>query len=160
MHVRTLHTAVDMMAGDPDKWRPANRETADHSMPYTAASRSNTAAITSTTSTTPTCTTPRCSIWSAASSARCPKKPTSREPEAMLCDLEMTLRDGRRENIRVEYHRGHPRNPMSDAEIEEKFRDLAGDQLPEVQLDDLLAQLWKLDELEDVGRLITLTRCK
>ena len=35
--VRTLQTAVNIMAGDPEKWRPANRETADHSMPYTTA---------------------------------------------------------------------------------------------------------------------------
>src|ERR1043166_2948905 len=37
VHIRTLETAVSMMAGDSDKWRPHNRETADHSMPYTAA---------------------------------------------------------------------------------------------------------------------------
>ena len=35
--VSTLQTAVNIMAGDPEKWRPVNRETADHSMPYTVA---------------------------------------------------------------------------------------------------------------------------
>ena len=33
INVATLQTAVNIMAGDPEKWRPANRETADHSMP-------------------------------------------------------------------------------------------------------------------------------
>ena len=35
VNVQTLKTAVDIMAGDEEKWRPTNRETADHSMPYT-----------------------------------------------------------------------------------------------------------------------------
>ena len=37
VNIATLQTAVNIMAGDAEKWQPANRETADHSMPYTAA---------------------------------------------------------------------------------------------------------------------------
>lgn len=37
VNIETLQTAVNIMAGDAEKWRPTNRETADHSMPYTAA---------------------------------------------------------------------------------------------------------------------------
>ena len=37
VNIATLQTAVNIMAGDAEKWRQANRETADHSMPYTAA---------------------------------------------------------------------------------------------------------------------------
>ena len=35
--IETLQTAINIMAGDTEKWHPTNRETADHSMPYTAA---------------------------------------------------------------------------------------------------------------------------
>ena len=72
----------------------------------------------------------------------------------------MTLRDGTRHDIRVEYHRGHPRNPMPDAELEEKFRELAGDQMPKTQCDALLARLWTLDQLESMGELFSLTKFK
>ena len=71
----------------------------------------------------------------------------------------MTLRNGTRHDIRVEHHRGHPRNPMPDAEIEEKFRELAGEQLPKAQCDALLARLWALDTLENMSELFALTRC-
>ena len=81
-----------------------------------------------------------------------------REPEAMLCDMDVVLKDGRREAIRVEYHRGHPKNPMSDAEIEEKFRSLAGEQMPKAQLDALLQQLWSLDRLTEMKPLFKLTQ--
>ena len=37
VEVKTLQTAINIMAGDSEKWRPTNRETADHSMPYTVA---------------------------------------------------------------------------------------------------------------------------
>lgn len=37
VNISTLQTAVNIMAGDPEKWAPKNRETADHSMAYTAA---------------------------------------------------------------------------------------------------------------------------
>src|SRR5262245_4858590 len=37
VQIATGATAVRLMAGDPDKWEPTTRETADHSMPYTVA---------------------------------------------------------------------------------------------------------------------------
>ena len=37
VQIRTLQKAIDIMAGDGEKWDPKSRETADHSMPYTVA---------------------------------------------------------------------------------------------------------------------------
>ena len=37
VNIRTLQKAIDIMAGDEEKWDPKSRETADHSMPYTTA---------------------------------------------------------------------------------------------------------------------------
>jgi 2-methylcitrate dehydratase len=39
--------------------------------------------------------------------------------------LEVVLKSGVRKTVRVEYHRGHFKNPMTDAEMEEKFRLMA-----------------------------------
>ena len=76
----------------------------------------------------------------------------------MLCDLEVVLRSGERKSTRVEYHRGHWRNPMSNDEVAGKFRSLAGELLPSAQVDALLARLWQLDDLPEVGELIRATR--
>ena len=35
VQIRTMRKAIDIMAGDGEKWDPKSRETADHSMPYT-----------------------------------------------------------------------------------------------------------------------------
>ena len=158
VHVHTLETAVSMMAGDPEKWRPPNREAADHSMPYTAAVALMYGRVDHTHFDDPYLHDP--ALLDLVSRIECSvsEEANSREPEAMLCDLEFTLTDGRRDTIRVEYHRGHPRNPMSDAEIEEKFHSLADPVLSPARADALLAQLWKLDELGDVGALFPLMR--
>jgi hypothetical protein len=37
------------------------------------------------------------------------------EQELTLCDLEVVLKSGMRKAVRVEYHRGHWKNPMTDA---------------------------------------------
>lgn len=159
IHVRTLHTAIEMMAGDIDKWRPANRETADHSMPYVTGVALKYGRIDVEYFDGPYLHDE--ALLELVSRIKCEvsAEANKREPEAMLCDLTMTLRDGTRHDIRVEYHRGHPRNPMPDAEIEEKFRELAGDQMPAAQCDALLKQLWELDKLDDMGKLFALTRC-
>ena len=70
----------------------------------------------------------------------------------------MIARSGGRKSIRVEHHRGHWRNPMSDAEVEEKFRTLVAGLLPQARTDALIGQLWKLEDLPDVGALIEMTK--
>jgi 2-methylcitrate dehydratase len=80
-----------------------------------------------------------------------------RMPEAMLCRVSVTTKNGNRHEASVEYHRGHWRNPMSDAEVEAKFRKLALHVLQPAQVDELAACLWKLEQLQDVGELMKLT---
>ena len=80
-----------------------------------------------------------------------------REREMKLCELDLIMHSGERKSVRVEYWRGHWRNPMTDSEIEGKFRLLAAGMLPAAQLEALLQQLWKLEELPEVRTLIQMT---
>ena len=81
-----------------------------------------------------------------------------REQELNLCDLEVVLKSGMRKAVRVEYHRGHWKNPMTDAEMEEKFRLLARKHLAADRVDTLLRQLWALENMPNVAALPALTR--
>lgn len=157
VEVRTLETAVTMMAGDPEKWRPVNRETADHSMPYTAAIALLHGTIQHQHFEEPYFRDPR--LLSLIDRVRCvvSEEANRRAPEAMLCELELTLRSGGRHTVRVEYHRGHWRNPMSDTEVEEKYTMLATAVLPRQATDSLLERIWGLDHEPDVKRLIEMT---
>ena len=79
-----------------------------------------------------------------------------RMPEAMLCRLTVVMKSGERHEASVDYHRGHWRNPMTDDEVEAKFRKLALHVLAPAQVDELAASLWKLEETTRVGDVLRL----
>ena len=56
----------------------------------------------------------------------------------------------------VEYHHGHPRNPATDEEIEQKFQSLTRDFLLPSQRKKLLSLLWNLEQVQDVSRIMEL----
>jgi len=64
----------------------------------------------------------------------------------------------KKKTVRVDYHRGHWKNPMTDAEMEEKFRGLASRHLPTQRIDALLKELWALENVTNVGALVEMTR--
>ena len=81
-----------------------------------------------------------------------------RVPEAMLCNLELVGKTGERYSAEVAYHKGHYKNPLSDEEVEAKFRSLAEGVLPENRTNALLQRLWRLEEVEHIGEVIG--RCR
>jgi 2-methylcitrate dehydratase len=62
------------------------------------------------------------------------------------------------ETVRVEYHRGHFKNPMTDAEMEEKFRLMAQKHLPVDRVDNLLRVVWSVEKEPQESNLIAATR--
>ena len=71
-------------------------------------------------------------------------------------DIEVELENGQILHRFVEYSLGNLRRPLSDAQLEEKFRD----QAPVPQVDRLIELCWKLDELPDVGELTKATNAE
>ena len=55
------------------------------------------------------------------------------------------------------YPKGHPRNPLTDTEVEEKFHRLAGDALPNTVRSELIQRVGRLETLPDVGIILNLT---
>jgi 2-methylcitrate dehydratase PrpD len=68
------------------------------------------------------------------------------------------LHDGRSHTERVAHATGSPDNPVTDAQLERKFRELAGSVLPKARVKRLLATLWRLEQVTDVGEIIKLCR--
>jgi len=158
VNIRVSRIAIHVMADSPDKWRPQNHETADHSMPYAAGVALMYGTVEEQHYEDPYLHDQR--LLDLVGRVRClPSDEADRVQKDMnLCDLEIVLKSGRRKSFRVEYHRGHWKNPMTDVEVEEKFRSLARRQLAAAQTDDLLRQLWTLESLPQAGALIAMTR--
>jgi hypothetical protein len=65
--------------------------------------------------------------------------------------------EGRRLEAHVTKARGTMARPMSDVELEAKFRELAGYSAPTIDADGLLAALKMLGEKGDVSNVIKVT---
>lgn len=158
VNISVSRNAIKVMADSPDKWHPQTPETADHSMPYAAAVVLMFGTIGEQHYEERFLHDQR--LLELMSRIRCvPSDEADRRVrELNLCDLEIVLKSGERKSVRVEYHRGHWKNPMTDAEMEEKFRSLARRYLTSEQTGRLLQQLWALENMPKAGSLVELTR--
>ncbi len=154
VHIRTFESGKRIMAGDPTRWRPETRETADHSIPFVVACalRFGTLApahfeddvlhdpgLLDLMQRIEVVQDPECdAAW----------------PEAILNILTVQTSDGRQHTATVPYYTGHFKKPMSDTDIEEKFRRLTTGLLDESRQQTALARLWHLDEETDLGRVM------
>ena len=67
----------------------------------------------------------------------------------------VTLKDGRVLNLFVEHVVGSLERPMSDADLEAKFLDLAKGVLPDAQARALMDLCWKVEGLPNAAALAT-----
>jgi len=157
VRIATGATAVRLMAGDPDKWEPATRETADHSMPYTVAVALIHGTVADHHFGSDYLHHPDIRALTRLVKVEVSEEANRRMPEAMLCTLTIVTRSGVKHSATVEYHKGHWKNPMSDTEVEAKFRPLSGKVLAGDRCERLLEALWKLEDLPLAGEIIRLT---
>ena len=78
-------------------------------------------------------------------------------PHGMRCHFTLATKAGATHTTMVDYHKGHYKNPMSEVEIEAKFRPLAAGVLQTAQTDRLLAALWRLEEQANIHEVMALT---
>jgi len=83
---------------------------------------------------------------------------SARYPQAVGNIVTLRLRDGRTLSQRVDHPRGHAQNPLSDAELEAKFRELARTRLEQHRADAVLQWLWRLDEAQSWDPLMSLLK--
>jgi 2-methylcitrate dehydratase len=158
VNIRVSHSAIKIMADGPDKWRPQTHETADHSIPYAAGLVLMYGNIDPEYYEDPYLHDPR--LLDLVSRVKVlPSDEADRtEQEFNLCELEVVLKSGGRKTVRVEYHRGHFKNPMTDAEMEEKFQLMAKKHLGADRVDNLLRLLWGIENVPQVSALIAATQ--
>ncbi len=67
--------------------------------------------------------------------------------------VEIGTVDGRRFTHHAPTRKGDPDNPLSDGEIEDKFRELTAPVIGEAAAARLLETLWRIDGLDDMAEL-------
>ena len=79
-----------------------------------------------------------------------------RYPKGIPNRITVTLADGRKLVREVEFPRGHAGNPMTDAEVEAKFRRVVEPRYGKAKVEKMLARCWDLENLTSVTDLIRL----
>ncbi len=155
--IHTFDAAVDIIANEPEKWRPSTRETADHSLPYCTAVALADGDVTLAQFDPKRFTDPM--LLDLVAKVKVHRDPalTARYPNGIPNRLTVTLNGGRTLMKEVEFPRGHAHNPMTDAEVERKFRVLVEPRYGKESADRILAACWGLERLrrvEDLMRLL------
>lgn len=157
IRLQTFPAGYEVMGSGEANWQPETRESADHSLPFVMAmalmegnlqirhydqmyyKRADVRALMQ------------------KIKVRIGEEPVAAWPEVPLNIVDVELKSGKVLSTKVAYHLGHFKRFMSDAEQERKFRPLAEPLLPGRQINDLLACLRRLDEVEQISELISLT---
>ncbi len=74
-------------------------------------------------------------------------------PEKMPSIVEVLTVAGKRLTCRVDYRRGDPQNPLTDQDIEEKFRTLTATHLTKAKAKKICDAVWGLDNMQDINEL-------
>jgi len=73
--------------------------------------------------------------------------------------LVATLKNGTEHEVVVDHARGTDKRPLTDAELEEKFRVLVAEKSPTCgDAEKLIDAIWRLDQSEDAGALLAHAR--
>jgi len=157
VRLQTFPSGYQVMGSSEANWKPETRESADHSLPFVMAiglmeggleirhydqeyyKRTDVRALMQ------------------KISVRVGDEPVKAWPEVPLNVVDIETRSGEVLSTKVAYHLGHFKRLMSDEEQERKFRPMAEALLAKKQADSLLACLRRLEQVERIDDLITLT---
>ena len=155
IRIRSLARAADILA-DPTKYDPRNKETADHSLPYVIAAALVERKV------TPAQFEPE-KIMDPRIREQLHKVEVIADPEIekvfpalQRVGVTIDTTDGRQVGMELDYPKGDPRNPLTEAEIEGKFDALAEGVLSKEKARRLKDAVWRVEELDSVSELLAL----
>lgn len=158
--VDTFDLAIEQTADTPDKWHPTTRETADHSLPYVVAAALIDGTISLDHFREERILDPRLHALMQKVEVRHNPAYTKEHPEADHTRIELVTNAGMRHVREVLYAKGHPRNPMTDDEVNYKFQSLTKPFLPEKQMSDILNCLWNLERAKNLRQVLNMFAIK
>jgi 2-methylcitrate dehydratase len=155
VHIRTTARGADILS-DPSKYDPRSKETADHSLPYVIAAAIAEHQV------TPLQFTPD-KIADPVIREQLKKIVVTADPEIekLFPALQRVIVrihtiDGREFTQQLDYPKGDPRNPLTDAEVEEKFEALAEPVMSLEARRRAIEAIWNLEKHTSVTELMKL----
>jgi 2-methylcitrate dehydratase len=139
------------MGSDPACWAPATRESADHSMPYVIAIALLDGEITLRSFAPERLSDPAVANLMRKVKVSESAAMTAQYPAAAPGRVSIRMSSGEVIAREIKYPRGHAGNPMDDAAVEEKFRELFRAHGDASQCDRVLQSVWGFERATDIG---------
>ncbi|MEA2979695.1 MAG: 2-methylcitrate dehydratase [Alphaproteobacteria bacterium] len=153
IEVSTYHFAWFEIGSGPEKWRPATRETADHSMPYVVAAVLIDGAYTDAIFAPERFQDPRTLDLMKKIAVKEDNEFNKRYPNSLPCRMTITLKNREQKTAELSNPIGHHDRPMTDAQVVEKFLGLAGRKLKPERVQTVLDRVWKMDSEKEWAAL-------
>lgn len=152
--IYTHKAAYQIIGSELEKWRPTSKETADHSLPYCTAIALRDGTVNEESF--------EKKNYRDSSLIRFMKKIKVQEdsrysddyPKSFGNRLEISLQDGRKIVKEVLHPYGHPKNPMKDEDIFNKWRSLAKPYLSNDQIEMQIEKVMNLEKLSNIKDLL------
>jgi 2-methylcitrate dehydratase len=150
VRVFTIKRAVDILA-DPSKYHPTEKETADHSMPYCVGAAVIDKMVTPLQFLPERIADPELINFIQKIKVEADDELEAKFPGLQPARVELTLRSGETLAQSVDYAQGDPRQPMTDADLMDKFYGLTKAHMTDKHRRKIaadIAQLEKFDRIE------------
>ena len=155
VEIASHEAGYTILGRDPEKWNPLTKETADHSLPYIVGMALLEGKIDNSTYSEKKFRDPRILDFLKKITVVEDKTLSAKYPEAVANRVTVKLSSGKVVTKQVDYHKGHPKNPMSDGEVEEKFQRLTRKYLDKNRARRILDAVWNLEMAKDVVKLVS-----
>jgi 2-methylcitrate dehydratase len=154
--IYTFEASYNIIGKYAQAWAPKTRETADHSLPYCTAVALLDGEVTLKQFDPARFTSPDVLRLLEHVKVHLDDSLTPRYPRGIPNRIVVTLKDGRQESLEVEFPRGHAGNPMTDAEVEAKFRSMLEPRYGKATADKVLERCWNFEEVTNVAEVLAL----
>ena len=154
IEIATTARGFQRTGGEPEKWSPKTRETADHSMPYITARAMFDGDITHESFAPQMFGDPKILAFMQKITVSEDPALNARLGAAVPTRVTAILADGQRISREEDFAPGFAERPMTRSEVEKKFRGNVGKRWPEAHTDAVLKALWALDQADDLSVLL------
>jgi 2-methylcitrate dehydratase len=152
--VETHEAGYTILGRDSEKWTPETRETADHSLPYIVTMALVEGRIDNETYAAAKLKDPAIREFMKRVIVKEDKALTEVYPASIPNRVTVKLDDGETLAVKVDDPRGHPSNPMTEEEIDQKFRLLTKGILKGPQVEKALKFVRSVEEQTSVSPLL------
>jgi 2-methylcitrate dehydratase len=161
VRISTHEAGYTILGKDREKWAPTTKETADHSLPFMVGSALMRGKLENSSYSPEGLTDPNLKALLERVRVHEDAALTALYPaNGMPNRVEVFTRDGRNYSREHAVPKGHPLNPMTDDEVELKFRGLTATCMSQTEQDELLDALWEVDSLPEARALLELSRVR